>query len=85
MHESMNVKFTANKFHRVLVPLLRKKFHAFCGTQKFITVLSRAHHFQPVLSQLNPFLALPIRFFVMHFNIIFQFGSRDSLYGIYGE
>ena len=85
MHGSMNVKFIANKFHIVLVPLLRKKFHPFCETRKLIIVLSRAHHFQPVVSQMNPFLALPIRSFLMHFNIIFQFGSRDSPYGIYGE
>jgi hypothetical protein len=52
---------------KLLVAQLVKKFAAFYGIQKFITVLTRA---DPILSKMNPVHILTSRFFKIHFNII---------------
>jgi len=51
---------------KLSVPQLAKKFPAFYGNQRFMTVFTRAHH---TLSQKNLVYTLPSYLFEVHFNI----------------
>jgi len=66
---------------RILVKLRvfsMKIFAEFCGTQMFITGLTTARHFHPILSQINSIDALPNFFCNIHFNIIHTAKPRPS-------
>jgi hypothetical protein len=49
-------------FEHLTVAQLTKKFPAFNGTRMFMTLYSRAHHWFPILSQINPVHTPPILF-----------------------
>jgi hypothetical protein len=47
-------------------------FKTFYATLSFITVLTRALHRSPILSQINPVYTTPSGVYNVHFNIIHQ-------------
>jgi hypothetical protein len=62
-------------YHYGLAGQIVKKVPAFCGTQRFITMFTRAHHWmEPILSQVHPVHTFPPYFPKIHYTITFPSG-----------
>jgi hypothetical protein len=59
-----------------------KKFPAFYGTQRFITVFTIPHHWKTILSQMIPFHILKPYFFEIHLTLssYLCFGLQSGLF-----